>query len=190
MHQINSTLKQDLLLTRIMEATRQVVNSEASSLMMLDGPTQELTIHIPTGPVKGEISGKKVPPGQGIAGWVTLHNQPLILEDAKNDPRHYTGIDTESGFETRSLICVPLKNSDGEVIGVMEALNKAWWYHIYLSESEYLSRLYCSSRHRTGKYPAPRKLAASVRSTQSHTRAGCSAGTTQGNRHNGQWSCP
>jgi signal transduction histidine kinase len=124
MHQINSTLKQDLLLTRIMEAARQVVNSEASSLMMLDDQTQELTIHIPTGPVKGKISGKKVPPGQGIAGWVALHNQPLILEDAKNDPRHYTGIDTESGFETRSLICVPLKNSDGEVIGVLEALNR------------------------------------------------------------------
>ncbi|MCZ6677197.1 MAG: response regulator [Candidatus Poribacteria bacterium] len=124
MHEINSTLQQDPLLTRIMEAARRLVCSEASSLMMLDEQTQELTIYIPTGPVKAKIVGRKLPSGEGIAGWAAKYNEPIIVEDAKNDPRHYSGVDAESGFETRSLICVPLRNSAGQVIGVLEAMNR------------------------------------------------------------------
>ena len=123
-HDMNSTLNPDMLLTKILKAAKQVVHSEASSLIMLDDQTQEMTICLPTGPVAGKIIDQRVPPGKGFVGWIAAHQKPLIVQDVQSDPRHYAAIDAASGFETKSLIGVPLKNRDGQVIGVMEAINR------------------------------------------------------------------
>jgi len=121
---INSTLNSAELLTRIMEAAKEIMNSEASSLMLLDKTTRELVIQIPTGPIKEQITGIRIPYGQGIAGWVAEHEEAVVTEDAATDPRHYGQVDSASGFKTRSLICVPMKGPSGEILGVLEALNR------------------------------------------------------------------
>ena len=122
---MNSTLLNDenRLLTRIMEAAREIMNSEASSLMLLDKATDELVIQIPTGPVQEEVAGIRIPRGQGFAGWVAEHDAPLLVEEATTDPRHYQQVDQDSGFETKSLICVPMRGPNGEIMGVLEAMN-------------------------------------------------------------------
>lgn len=121
---INSTLDLDELLGLIMEAVKEVMDAEASSLMTLDKETEELIIRIPTGPVKSELSGIRVPSGQGFAGWVAENAKPLAVPDVTKDPRHYGKVDKKSGFQTKSLICVPMLDSNSEVIGVLQALNQ------------------------------------------------------------------
>jgi len=121
---INSTLDRDELLSLIMEAVKEVMEAEASSLMMLDKQTEELVIHIPTGPVKSKVSGIRVPGGQGFAGWVAENVKPLAVPDVTKDPRHYGKVDKDSGFQTKSLICVPMTDSNEEIIGVLQALNR------------------------------------------------------------------
>jgi GAF domain-containing protein len=59
--------------------------------------------------------------GQGVAGWVVQHRQPLLVPDVHSDPRWYGEV--EAGFATRSILCVPLE-IDEHVIGVLQVLNK------------------------------------------------------------------
>ncbi len=58
-----------------------------------------------------------------IAGWVVRHNQPVVVQDVRNDPRFYRGVDQVVNFETRSILAVPLRVR-GKPIGVLEVLNK------------------------------------------------------------------
>lgn len=120
---INSTISLDELLGSIMESTKSIMQAEASSLMLLDQETQELVVALPTGPAKAEISGKRIPPGKGFAGWVAEHKKPILVNDPQNDPRFLGEISSNSGFTTKNLVCVPLRNAEGEVIGVLQAVN-------------------------------------------------------------------
>jgi sigma-B regulation protein RsbU (phosphoserine phosphatase) len=119
---INSTLDQESLLSAIMEAAQIIMEAEVSSLFLRDLGTGELLIAVPTGPAKAEISGIRIPPGQGICGWVAAHGQPLIVEDPQNDPRFFGEV--SEGFHTRNLVCVPLYNSEGQIVGALQACNK------------------------------------------------------------------
>ena len=60
----------------------------------------------------------------GIAGAAAMTGQKINVEDAYQDPRFYKKIDGRTGYRTRSLLVVPLKNQDGEVIGTFQLLNK------------------------------------------------------------------
>jgi sigma-B regulation protein RsbU (phosphoserine phosphatase) len=119
---INSTIDLQSLLAAIMEAAKVIMEAEASSLIIKDRKTQELIIAVPTGPVSSEISGIRIPPAQGFCGWVATHGEPLIVENAQNDPRFFG--DVSRDFKTINLICVPIHDPQGKVIGVLEAINK------------------------------------------------------------------
>ena len=58
-----------------------------------------------------------------IVGWVATHDQPALVNDTLSDPRHLREVAVETSFDARSILCVPLK-VEGEVIGVVEVLNK------------------------------------------------------------------
>ncbi len=119
---INSKMDLNRLLTSIMEAAKTMMDAEASSLFLLDVDKQELEISIPTGEASGRITGFRIPMNQGIAGWVATHNEPLLVPDVSRDPR-FGGDVPGSGFITRNLLCVPMKNADGKLIGVLQAIN-------------------------------------------------------------------
>jgi hypothetical protein len=78
---ITRTFELKKLLVRSMEATKVIMSAEASSLMLLDELTGDLNVSIPTGPVKDEINGMKIPKNKGISGWVISYNQPFISND-------------------------------------------------------------------------------------------------------------
>jgi two-component sensor histidine kinase len=105
-----------------MEAAKVVMNSEASSLMLLDESTGDLNVSIPTGPVKDEIMGMRVPKSKGIGGWVISYNQPFISNDVVESDIFWKDLST--GFTTRNIICVPLQDSKGNAFGVLQAINK------------------------------------------------------------------
>jgi signal transduction histidine kinase len=65
----------------------------------------------------------RLQPGQGIAGWVARHGDSLIVDNVAEDPRFFGGADTRTGFQTRSLLCVPL-HLQGRVLGVLQLVNK------------------------------------------------------------------
>jgi len=119
---INRTMEFKTLLAQSMEATRIVMNSEASSLMLLDEDTGELFVSLPTGPVKEEIKGMSIPKSQGVGGWVIENKRPFISNDVEST-EFFWG-DLVEDFKTRNIICVPLINTNNETIGVLQALNR------------------------------------------------------------------
>jgi signal transduction protein with GAF and PtsI domain len=120
---INSTLNIAEVLESIMKYANRVTNSIASTLMLLDEETGELVFSVPTGPKSDELMDFRLPSGKGIAGWVVENEQHLLIPDVKKDKRFYWETDEISGFETKSILCVPLK-AKSKMIGVLEVINK------------------------------------------------------------------
>lgn len=119
---VNKAVKLRKVLQESIEVVRNVMNTEASSLLLLDGDTGELIISMPTGPVKKEVKGKRIKKGEGIAGWVANNNEPFYSNDVSQSDL-FAG-DISKHFTTRNIICVPLKNSRNNIIGVLEAINR------------------------------------------------------------------
>lgn len=112
------------ILDAVMEACKTIMNAEAGSLMLVSKNGKDLVISVPIGPMKSEITGRRIPVGKGISGWVARNKEPAIVNDVASDPRFEGEIRSE-GFITTNLICVPMLNNDGKLIGVIQALNKA-----------------------------------------------------------------
>ena len=121
---LNAVLELPPLLLRIIEASLELTESEASSILLIDRPSGDLYFEAATGAKSEEVQRVVVPMDDSIAGWVVRHGQPLVIDDAQQDERHFQEINVETAFTTRSLIAVPL-TVKGETIGVLEALNKA-----------------------------------------------------------------
>ena len=120
---VNSTLNLAEVLYLIMIHANRVTNSAASTLMLLDDDTGDLVFSVPTGPKEDKLVDIRIPKGEGIAGWVAENEQPLLVADVQEDSRFYSKIDETVGYETRSILCVPLK-AKTKMIGVLEAINK------------------------------------------------------------------
>lgn len=120
---VNSTLNLAEVLYLIMIHANRVTNSAASTLMLLDDETGDLVFSVPTGPREDKLVDIRIPRGEGIAGWVAENEQPVLVADVGADTRFYAGIDEKVDFETRSILCVPLK-AKTKLIGVLEAINK------------------------------------------------------------------
>ena len=120
---INSSATLECLLAEIMEAAKKIMDADASSLLLLDSQTGELIFTVPTGPARAEISGIRIPAGKGFAGWVAKTGLPLVVDDPEKDDRFFGEV-SKSGFRTRNLICVPMRDSEGKTLGVLQALNR------------------------------------------------------------------
>ncbi|MHB9154468.1 MAG: HD-GYP domain-containing protein [Endomicrobiales bacterium] len=118
---INSTLRLDAVLDYLMELAVTVTDSEASSALLLED--DKLYFVAASGLKSREVRRISLDKGEGIAGWVLQHGEPLHIPDVKADSRFSGRVDKSSGFVTRSILAVPLMLED-RVIGVIEALNK------------------------------------------------------------------
>ena len=120
---LSSVLDVDGLLKKIDSVAERLLDSEASSIMLMDDDGQTLSFKVASGEKGGMIGKMKVKVGEGIAGSVAKDKKPLIVNDVANDPRFTGKMDKSSGFVTRSIICVPMFY-EGGLAGVMEVLNK------------------------------------------------------------------
>ncbi|WP_445666562.1 histidine kinase dimerization/phosphoacceptor domain -containing protein [Fodinibius sp. AD559] len=119
---VNKAVKLHAVLQESIEVVQNVMNTEASSLMLLDEDTGELIVSMPTGPVKKEIKGKRIEEGTGIGGWVIKNKEPFYSNDVTKSDL-FAG-DISENFTSENIICVPLRNSNKKVIGVLQALNR------------------------------------------------------------------
>jgi DNA-binding response OmpR family regulator len=120
---ISSTLEESEVFRRVMKNVTRILQVEACSLLLLDQESNELAFAVTLEGDEARYSSFRLQVGQGIAGWVAQHGEPLLIPDVRQDPRFYTQVDQETGFESRSILCVPLKAKE-RVLGVLEAINK------------------------------------------------------------------
>ncbi|MCO4782877.1 MAG: GAF domain-containing sensor histidine kinase [Candidatus Cloacimonetes bacterium] len=123
--EVNSQLKGhfvlESLLKAIMTYTKDILNSETCSLLLYNEDDDRLYFSV-TDENGLNLSDFSVESSQGIVGAVFQSGESLIVNDAINDDRVYKGVDEVTGFETRSLLCVPMM-IDAKKIGVVEVLN-------------------------------------------------------------------
>jgi signal transduction histidine kinase len=110
------------LQTIISEAT-ELTNSELSSILEYDETAEELRFLAMQWFERDLLRPMGVPLEGSAAGWVYRRSQPLIIQDVGKDQRHFNLVDRMTNHQTQSLVAVPLMVR-GEVVGVLEALNK------------------------------------------------------------------
>jgi signal transduction histidine kinase len=121
---LNSTLELEALLSQLMDAAAEITDSEGASVLLWDEQARELRFTATTSTQANlQLIGKSVPLEGSIAGTILLGKEILQVDDVVNDPRHYTKLDEEKHFETRSLLGVPM-TSKSHTIGVLEVVNK------------------------------------------------------------------
>jgi signal transduction histidine kinase len=119
---LSSVLDLDRLLTLIMEKITILMEADRSTLYLFSDDGKELWSKIAQGGSTMEIRLKV---GEGIAGWVGASGETVNIPDAYNDTRFQPAVDLRSGYRTRSILCMPMRNNLGATIGVVQVLNKA-----------------------------------------------------------------
>jgi HD-GYP domain-containing protein (c-di-GMP phosphodiesterase class II) len=120
---VNSTLDTGEIRRRAIEAATCLVNAETGSLLLVDRETGELFFEVALGDKGTALKEIRLSKGQGIAGWVAETGESLIIHDVASDPRFFGGADAKSSFQTRNILCVPVKTKD-RILGVLQAINK------------------------------------------------------------------
>ncbi len=114
-----SLLEQDLFaFTRKLS---QLMNADRSSLFIVDRKTQSLWLRVTENLPDREI---RIPLDSGIAGAVATTGEAIRVDDAYADPRFNPDVDKQMGYRTRSILCLPVKNSAGRVFAVAQLLNR------------------------------------------------------------------
>ena len=111
----------DRLLSMIIDETTAVMDAERSSLYLIDAEKNEMWAKIAQGVEVVEI---RFPIGVGIAGSVGKTGEIVNIPDAYEDARFNPSFDKKTGYRTRSILCVPMKNLVGDIIGAIQVLNK------------------------------------------------------------------
>jgi signal transduction histidine kinase len=120
---LNSTLDLDELLQTITATATELLDCEASSILLYDEKNPRLYFAAATGSNPEKLAEIPVPMEGSIAGTIFRTNQPLILNDVEQDPRHYSHVSDQIKFQTKTLLGVPMPIKD-RTVGVLEALNK------------------------------------------------------------------
>jgi GAF domain-containing protein len=120
---ITSTQDLELFLSRVLYVALKAMDAANGSLLLVDYDTDELVFAVVKGTIQTKLRGYRIPKTAGVAGWVATHAEPLLVDRPRLDDRFYFYVDETFGFETTSLICVPILGQD-KVIGVIEVLNK------------------------------------------------------------------
>lgn len=109
----------------IAEEVQQLLNVDRCTVFIIDKHTNELWSKVAQGMQHTEI---RIPSGKGIAGLVATTGQIINIKDAYSDSRFDSAIDRVTGYRTKSILAVPLKDAKGKIIGVFEAMNKLTGY--------------------------------------------------------------
>uniref|UniRef100_A0A8C7MD91 Phosphodiesterase n=1 Tax=Oncorhynchus kisutch TaxID=8019 RepID=A0A8C7MD91_ONCKI len=114
-----------VLLKEIIAEARSLTSAEICSVFLLDSVSHELVAKVfDGGVVINEEVELRIPADQGIAGHVATTGKILNITDAYSHPLFYRAVDDSTGFRTRNILCFPIKDEHGEVIGVAELVNK------------------------------------------------------------------
>lgn len=118
---LSSTPDRDNLLALIMEKVTLLMEADRSTLYLLSESGETLWSKVIQG---GEVREIRLSVGEGIAGWVAKSGDIVNIPEAYQDDRFNPAVDHQSGYRTRSILCVPMVAPTGSVIGVVQVLNK------------------------------------------------------------------
>ena len=125
------------LLQAVVEVARAIFGARASSVFLHDEETDELVFEAVAGEGAGELVGKRFPSSTGVAGWVLVTRQPLVIEELEQDPRFAREAAESTGFVPKGLMAVPLLHEDRS-LGVLEVLDRPAQAAFSLKEMELL----------------------------------------------------
>jgi GAF domain-containing protein len=111
------------LLTSVVEVARAIFRARASSIFLLDEKADELVFEAVAGEGADTLVGQRFPSSTGIAGWVLVTRQPLVIEDVTADPRFGREAAESTGFVPKGLMAVPLLHEERS-LGVLEVLDR------------------------------------------------------------------
>ena len=118
---LNSTLDLGELIHIILQIATRQTGAERGTVFLVDAEKNEIWSLVGLGLEQQVI---RLPADRGIAGWVTQNGRSVRLENAYEDPRFEPEIDRRLGFTTRRLLCLPIRNEGGNIVGVLQLLNK------------------------------------------------------------------
>jgi GAF domain-containing protein len=112
------------LLQSVVEVARAIFAARASSVLLLDEAADQLVFEAVAGEGAGDLVGQRIPSSTGIAGWVLVTRQPLVLEDVGKDPRFARDVAESTGYVPQGLMSVPLLHEE-RALGVLNVLDRA-----------------------------------------------------------------
>jgi signal transduction histidine kinase len=119
---VNSSIEIDRLLGLILDVAARSTGADRGTVYVVDDVKQELWSRVAQGNNMVEI---RLPMGKGLAGYVAKTGETVNIADAYQDPRFNPEIDKKSGYKTRNVLCMPMRNREQKVVGVFQLLNKA-----------------------------------------------------------------
>ncbi|HMJ01089.1 MAG TPA: GAF domain-containing protein [Gaiellaceae bacterium] len=111
------------LLQSVVEVARAIFGAKASSIFLLDEEADELVFEAVAGEGAETLIGQRFPSSTGVAGWVLVTRQSLVIEDVTADPRFSKDVAESTGYVPKGLMAVPLLHEE-EVLGVLEVLDR------------------------------------------------------------------
>jgi adenylate cyclase len=118
---VSRILNLETLIMEIVAKISLILHAERTSLFLIDRETDELWSKVAQGLEVAEI---RFPRSTGLAGYVADTGEVLNIRNAYEDSRFNPAIDEETGFRTETVLCMPLYNRDGDIVGVTEVMNK------------------------------------------------------------------
>ena len=111
----------NILLKVIAEETKNAIMADRCTVFILDKEKNELWSKVALGMESQEI---RFPADKGLAGYVVQTGESVNIQDAYSDPRFNKEVDMKSGYHTQTILCMPIKNNNQEIIGAFQVLNK------------------------------------------------------------------
>jgi GAF domain-containing protein len=111
------------LLRSVVEVARAIFGARAASIFLLDESTDELVFEAIAGEGSETLLGRRFPSSTGLAGWVLVTRQPIVIEDVSEDARFARDFAETTGFVPRGLMAAPLLHQD-RAVGVLEVLDR------------------------------------------------------------------
>jgi len=125
------------LLRATVEVARAIFRAKAASVFLLDEATEELVFEAVAGEGAESLVGQRFPADTGVAGWVLVTRQPLVVEDLTTDTRFSREAAESTGFVPKGLMAVPLLAED-RALGVLEVLDRPQQTKFSLQEMDLL----------------------------------------------------
>ncbi len=121
---LSERVQVDEMVERALRTALDVVGAEAASVLLADPDSKQLVFRHVIGAKAPQLRGMAIPWNQGIASAVFTSGAPHITRDVRRDRRHLARVDLATGYRTRDMITLPLKQREGKPIGVLQVLNK------------------------------------------------------------------
>jgi GAF domain-containing protein len=139
---LGSEAEHRALLQGIVEVARAIFGSQAASVFLYDDEADELVFEAVSGEGEGDLIGRRFPSSTGIAGWVLVTRQQLVVDDARTDERFGRGggreVAESTGYVPNKILAVPLLHEE-EALGVLEVLDPPAGRRDPLADMELLS---------------------------------------------------